>query len=264
MTVFKLMRIVALLTVLFVIVVGTWMTERRMANWERPTIVTIYPIAADDGDDTHRYLDALELSDFEPVNDFMEREIRPYGFSVTPAFHFQLAEKSSDLPPQIPDQFSPASIAWWSLKMRAWSWAKRFNDGLLTPDIQMFVIYYGVRRQSEIEISVGMRKGRYGVLNVAADREMQSRNLVVFTHELLHVFGASDKYTLSTGEPHYPFGYADPNQEPLFPQTRAEIMGGRIPLSANDSVMPATLEQCKIGNRTAEEIGFMGKLMNYD
>ena len=37
-------------------------------------------------------------------------------------------------------------------------------------------------------------------------------------------------------------------------------MGGRIPLSAFSSVMPASLEQCKIGRLTAEEIGFLDKL----
>lgn len=262
MSVFKLMRVVALLSILFVLVVGTWMTEKRLARWERPATVTIYPIVADEGEDTLRYVQSLEASDFDAVNEFMEREMRPYGITVTPAFHLQLARPGMELPPDIPDQFSPAAIAWWSLKMRFWAWMQDFKDDFVEPDIQMFVLYHGVKGRSEVEISVGMRKGRYGVVNVYANRSMQSRNLVVFTHELMHVMGASDKYTLTTGEPQYPFGFADPNQQPLFPQTRAEIMGGRIPVSSFDSKMPASLQECKIGQMTAEEIGFFAQLID--
>ena len=70
MSVFKLMRIVLLLSILFVIVVGTWMTERRMASWERPILVTIYPIIADDEAATERYVRDLREYDFDAVNVF--------------------------------------------------------------------------------------------------------------------------------------------------------------------------------------------------
>ena len=146
--------------------------------------------------------------------------------------------------------------------MRWWAWKMGFNDGLAGTDIQMFILYHGVNGRTEVDISVGMRKGRYGVVNAFADKSMNPRNLIIFTHELMHVFGASDKYIRATGEPEYPFGFADPNQHPLFPQKRAEIMGVRIPLSSFVSEMPRSLEQCKIGRRTAEEIGFFAQLID--
>jgi hypothetical protein len=145
--------------------------------------------------------------------------------------------------------------------MRWWTWQKGLRDGLVEPDIQMFILYNSTNGSREMDISVGMRKGRYGVVNAYASNSMNQQNLVVFAHELMHVFGASDKYVRSTGEPEYPFGFADPDQRPLFPQKRAEIMGGRIPLSSFDSRMPRSLKQCKIGRRTAEEIGFFDQLM---
>jgi hypothetical protein len=40
-------------------------------------------------------------------------------------------------------------------------------------------------------------------------------------------------------------------------------MGGRIPLSSFSSSMPESLEQCRIGRLTAEEIGFLKKLNMY-
>ena len=263
MNVFKLMRVVALLSILFVIVVGTWMTERRLAGWDRPAWVTVYPIAADQDADTLRFVNSVEASDFDAVNDFMERETRPYGILVTPAFHIQVAAVRTRLPPDLPDQYSPLAIAWWSLKMRWWAWRMDFNDGLVEPDIQMFMLYHGVNGRNEIDISVGMRKGRYGLVNAYAAKSMTPRNMVVFAHELLHVFGASDKYVRSTGEPEFPFGFADPDQYPLFPQKRAELMGGRIPVSSFESRMPRSLEQCKIGRKTAEEIGFFDQLIDH-
>jgi hypothetical protein len=260
--VFKLMRVVTLLSILFVLVVGTWMTEKRLASWQRPAWVVVYPIVADDSPATLKYAKSVDESTFAAVNEFIARETRPYGISVTPAFYIQVAPVSSKLPPEFPDQYSPLAIGWWSLKMRFWAGLMGFNDGLRGTDIQMFVLYHGVNSRNEVDISVGMRKGRYGVVKVYAEKKMNSRNMVVFTHELMHVFGASDKYIRATGEPEYPYGFADPDQHPLFPQKSAEIMGGRIPLSSFTSEMPRSLKQCEIGRQTAEEIGFFARLMD--
>jgi hypothetical protein len=126
----------------------------------------------------------------------------------------------------------------------------------------MFVLYHKLNGQSEVGISVGMRKGRYGIVKSYTRESMQPENLFVFTHEMLHVLGATDKYVLSTGEPIFPHGYAEPDKRPLFPQQKAEIMGGRIPISSYSSVMPDSLEESKIGRRTAEEIGFFAQLID--
>lgn len=255
------MRVVVLLSVLFVVVVSTWMTEKRMAAWARPILVTIYPIAADESPVTQAFVENIDLRLFENINRFMETQSRPYGFRVTPAFRFQLALPGSKLPPAVPHQFEPAQIAWWSLKMRWWAWMRDLETDLVTPDIQMFVMYHNVGQESEMGISVGMRKGRYGLVKAYAKASMNNTNLIVLTHEILHVLGATDKYVLSNGEPIYPQGYADPDKKPLFPQKRAEIMGGRIPTSAFSSDMPDSLSQCKIGRQTAEEIGFFNQLV---
>jgi hypothetical protein len=257
MSVFKLMRIIVLLSVLFVLLVGTWMTERRLARWDRSASVVVYPIVADEVARTLEFAQGVDELSFEAVNEFMAREAVAYGITQRPVFYFQVAQVSSKLPPEIPDQHSRMAIAWWSLRMRWWAWRMDSNDDLPGTDIQMFVLYHGAKDRNELDISVGMRKGRYGVVNAFAKRAMNSRNLVVFTHELMHVYGASDKYVKTTGEPEHPFGYADPDQQPLFPQKRAEIMGGRIPLSHSASRMPRSLKQCKIGRQTAEEISFL-------
>lgn len=263
MSLFKLSRVVLLLSILFAVVVGAWMTEKRMAAWERPILVTVYPIAADDRPSTLAYASRIDASTFRDVNRFFETQAMPYGFSVTPAFRFQVAEASTDRPPAMPQQFNTAAIAWWSLKMRWWAWTKSLGDDLITPDIRMFLMLHNAGGTAEMGISVGMRKGRYGIVKAFASESMEATNLVVFTHEMLHVLGASDKYVLSTGDPIFPHGFADPQQRPLFPQVRAEIMGGAIPLNAVSSAMPESLHECKIGRVTAEEIGFFDKLATF-
>jgi len=259
-SVFKLMRVVFLLSILFGIVASTWITEKRMAAWDRPILVTVHPIVADQSPATLKYARNVDSNTFDAVNRFFGEQSRPYGFAVTPAFRFQVAPVEAGLPPPVPGQFDFAAIAWWSLKMRWWALRREMSDGLIRPDVQMFLLLHGTGSSDEMGISVGMRKGRYGIVKAYATESARSTNLVVFTHELMHVLGATDKYTISTGEPLFPHGFADPDQEPLFPQRRAEIMGGRIPFSAFSSMMPGSLEQCKIGRLTAEEIGFLDKL----
>ena len=257
LSVFKLMRVVVLLSILFVIVAGGWMTEKRMASWQRPILVTVYPIVADGLPETERFVRSLDIDAFEEVNRFFERAAQPYGLTVTPAFRLQMAPPGFERPPEVPGQFDRLAIAWWSLKMRWWAWRQTFGDDLVTPDIQMFVLYHTLGGDNELGISVGMRKGRYGIVKAYAKRGLQAGNRVVFAHELLHVLGATDKYVLSSGEPIHPDGFAEPDRAPLYPQLYAEIMGGRIPLGVNQSAMPTSLAQCRLGRLTAEEIGLL-------
>lgn len=261
MSVFKLLRIVALLSVLFVLLAGTWMTERRLASWERPVWVTIYPIAATDDRATIDYVKSVDESHFEEINEFLQRELRPYGVELTPPLRFQIAPHGQEIPPAIPDRLDTASVALWSLKMRWWAWRMRRADGLIGPDIQMFVMYHGIDGEHEMQVSVGMRKGMYGLVKAYSGKRREAYNRIVIAHELMHVLGATDKYIVATGDPEYPYGFANPNQEPLFPQSQAEIMGGRIPLSAVEWAMPKSLRECRIGRRTAEEIGLFEQLV---
>lgn len=261
MNAFKLMRVVALLSVLFVLLLGTWMNERRLADWQRPVWVTVYPIAANMDAATMDYARHVEKFSFDEINQFFDRDLQLYGVSLTPAIQFQIAPLSTELPPGIQSRQSMVSIAFWSLKMRWWTWRMKSNDGLVAPDIQMFVVYHATGGESEMNMSVGMRKGMYGLVKAYASEGMSSYNQIVIAHELLHVLGASDKYSFASGDPEYPFGYAEPNKRPLFPQQYAEIMGGRIPLSALSSAMPDSLSECRIGHKTAEEIGLFAKLM---
>jgi hypothetical protein len=95
------------------------------------------------------------------------------------------------------------------------------------------------------------------VVHVFASRSQEAQNRIVMTHELLHTFGATDKYDLTTGLPKYPDGFADPQLFPRYPQQRAEIMAVKMPLSATEARMPDSLEYERVGPATAREIGWV-------
>jgi len=259
---FKLFRIVVLLSILFVILVGTWMTERRLASWQQPIWVTLYPIIDDGNSASMRFGRTLETENFEDINSFFSTELARYGVNMPAPLQFQLAPVSSERPPAIPERHSTIAIAWWSLKMRWWAWRREKPPGLVAPDIQIFLIYHEPGEFSEMRMSVGMRKGRYGLVKAYTGKNNRDYNHIVITHELLHVLGASDKYVFETGDPVHPEGFAEPNKTPLFPQSRAEIMAAVIPLSATAHVLPGSLDQCRIGQHTAEEIGLFQQLID--
>jgi hypothetical protein len=89
---------------------------------------------------------------------------------------------------------------------------------------------------------------------VFATKQMAGSNNIVIAHELMHTFGATDKYDFGTGQPLYPVGYADPALKPLFPQASAEIMAGRRAISPTNAEMPLSLQAVVVGPATADEI----------
>lgn len=146
-------------------------------------------------------------------------------------------------------------MAFWSLKLRYWAW--KHGDYKTGPgQIRMFVLYHDPALNPRLAHSLGLEKGLIGVVNAFAAPEMDGQNAFVIAHEFLHTVGAQDRYDLATTLPLFPDGYADPDRRPRYPQTLAEIMGGRIPRSETDAVMPDSLRQTVIGARTAAEIGW--------
>ena len=53
-----------------------------------------------------------------------------------------------------------------------------------------------------------------------------------------------------------PDGFADPQAVPRLPQSKAELMAGRIPLDQQHAVTPDGLHEVVIGPLTAAEIGW--------
>lgn len=80
---------------------------------------------------------------------------------------------------------------------------------------------------------------------------------MVLAHELLHTLGATDKYALTSNLPLFPDGFAEPDAKPLLPQSKAELMAGRIPLDDRHATIPDSLRNVVVGQLTAREIGWI-------
>ncbi|CAG2155675.1 unnamed protein product [Oppiella nova] len=105
------------------------------------------------------------------------------------------------------------------------------EDG--SPSVTLYLNYYDPKLQKVLKHSTALERGRIGSVNLFASRKQSSR------------------------QPLYPTGYANPEQQPRYPQQRAEIMGGYIALSENKSKTPEDLEDTMISRLTAQEMGWV-------
>jgi hypothetical protein len=125
-----------------------------------------------------------------------------------------------------------------------------------TPDITLFAIYHDEASGVALDRSTALRKGMVAVANLFGSQRLRGSNQMIVAHEILHTLGATDKYDPATNLPAFPIGFADPERNPLYPQAHAELMAGRIPISAHQAEVPRSLDTVVIGKATASEIGW--------
>jgi len=253
---FKMVRIFILSLVLIGVALGSWLTGKRSTDWQQPLWIAIYPINADNHAATQRYIDQLESEDFQSIDDFIAEEAQEFNLQLKRPFAIKLAPQVKSMPPEPPSSGASWEIILWSLKLRYWAYQANTYQGP-APHIRMFVKYFDVKDQQPLAHSLGLQQGMLGIVNAFALRKMTNANAMVITHEILHTLGATDKYDLSTGLPLFPDGYAEADKDPRFPQEFAEIMGGKIPLSATKIAIPRGLHQVVIGDKTAREIRWL-------
>ncbi len=253
---FRKLRIALLLFILAAVGIGAWKVDARMASWERSINVAIYPIAADSSPATQRFIADLDAESFSDIEKWLEEEISHYGISLAEPVDIWMGKEVKTMPPAMPRNPSALDAILWSLKLRWWAWQNDEIEGP-KPTVRLFVLFHDPEISPLLSHSTGLSKGKIAVVNAFASRLQRRQNAVIITHELLHTFGADDKYDLANNQPLFPEGYADPELQPLYPQYQAEIMGGRIPLSEGQSEIPANLSETVIGPRTAREIGLI-------
>lgn len=254
--VFRKIRIAVLLLVLFVVATDTWLTRAYSTDWNNSLHIGIYPINADGSESVDKYIERLKSEHFVAVEEFVEREANRYGKAVERPVRIELGQQIHEQPPALSETPNVLEIMWWSLRMRLWTGSAAEEAERYEPDVRIFVRYHSPESEILLENSVGIEKGMFGIVNAYASRRLTQKNNVIIAHEFLHTLGATDKYELGTGQPIGPDGLAEPDKSPLYPQTRAEIMGGRIALSEHEAVIPRSLEYAIVGPLTASEIRF--------
>ncbi|MDH3631929.1 MAG: hypothetical protein OER98_12490 [Gammaproteobacteria bacterium] len=250
----KNLRYLILLLILLFVVVNETLNKTRSTSWENPLWVRIYAVNGDGREATEKYIDSLKTDSFKTIEKFVNLEARRYGIKID-AIDVEYNGHLQSGPPQPPNGQSLLGNIWWSLKFRAWATHRAWNSDSDAGDIELFVSYYDITTTQSLRHSVGLQGGLIGIINAFADKSYRGSNEVVIAHEFMHTLGASDKYA-PDNQPILPQGYAEPGRIPLFPQQKAELMGGRIPLSMQDSRMPDSLNQVVVGTYTAAEINW--------
>jgi hypothetical protein len=251
--VWRNIRVLILLLILLWAATHTWFERISSTGWKQPLWVGIFPVNADGSATAQAYIDGLQTREFADVEDFMAREAHRYGKELPEPVHIVLYPQVRQVPPQLDRGDGLIGTALWSLKLRWFAW-REATVSRAPPRVRLFVLYHDPTTLKSVPDSHGMQKGLLGVVHAFALRPMAGSNSIVITHELLHTLGATDKYDPSTGAPLFPIGFADPNQQPLYPQDEAEIMAGRRAVSAQDAEMPAALNAVVVGPATALEI----------
>jgi hypothetical protein len=252
----RAIRIAVLLFILATVAQAAWLARSRTAAWNDTLRVVIYPINADGSSASTRYIAELRNGAFEPIEAFFRQEAGRYGVQLRNPVEVSVAPAVLAQPPAAPFGSGRPEIILWSLRLRYWSYWNDTHQGA-KPDVRIFVSYYDPAARPRLPHSTGLQKGLIGVVNAFARQDMDGSNNVVITHEVLHTFGASDKYDFANNRPLYPDGYADPHAVPLYPQVQAEIMAGRIPISETQGAIPAEMNEVAIGLKTAGEINWI-------
>jgi hypothetical protein len=250
------LRIAILLLILASVAQTAWLARTRTAEWRTSLRVAIYPINGDDSPATSAYISTLDRQKFEPIETFFETEAQHFGLRSSDPIDTFLATQIAGRPPAPPFGRSAWEIMLWSLKLRYWAWRHDTYTGP-KPDVRLFVVYFDPAKSDKVGHSTGLQKGMLGIVNAFASADEEGSNTVVIAHELLHTFGATDKYDPNTNAPRHPDGYADPDARPLHPQRQAEIMAGRIPITETHSEIPRNLKRVVVGEKTAREINWI-------
>lgn len=250
----RYIRYLILLLVLFAVAAHEVIVKAKISSWEKTLVVRLFAINGDGRRATDKYINSLKLENFNPVERFVNNEADDYGITIK-AIKIIYAGELQSIPPQVPKENSALRNIIWSLHFRGWALYQSYQNRDESADINLFINYHDTANTQALSHSVGLKGGLIALINGFAEQKYQGSNNVVVAHELMHTLGATDKYN-GSDQPAHPSGFAAPFQEPLFPQQQAEIMGGRIPLSATKAIIPKSLDQVVVGAFTAAELNW--------
>lgn len=255
-----------LLFVLFLYQIArTWEADRRLTRETGPVPVAVLQFAGPRGS-LHPMVRGLAGLDpawagptLADVAALFSRERQRYTGSSADALNLSLRGPWDEIPapPPLPDGEGLLRDAW-----RGWRqvhyWrrlADRHGVDRRAVPVQVHVIY----RRSTDDVAAESRasiKHRLAIVHISLDDPNPAYPALTIAHELAHTLGATDRYD-AEGYARYPEGYVEPFRDPLYPQRYAELMSGDVPWSRWEEREPRSLEEVRIGHRTAAELGWI-------
>ena len=191
---FKFIRIIILLLILASVWKHFDNQKKIVSNWNGTQDVVITPINFDGARSTQAGINRLTASQFKEIDQFLNKQAQQYGLNLGSSVAIRLANPIDSKPPALPKiGASRWDVALWSLKLRWWAWQNKTSDSHIG-QINLFVMYSSPKPRQRLPHSTGLQKGLIGLIHANANKNNHKRNNMIITHELLHIFGASDKY----------------------------------------------------------------------
>lgn len=247
-------RIAILLLVLGIVAWSNFYDRYSTTDWDETLWIGVFPINAAGDEPTSAYIERLTSENVADVERFLNREARRFGVGIDRPVRVDLYPAVSEKPPPLAADAGVLTRMGWSLRMRLYARRMVRSTQRPPPQIRIFVLLHDPEFTRSVPHSVGLQKGLVGVVHAYASAARTRSNNVVIAHEILHTLGASDKYDPASNAPIFPIGYAEPDRQPLHPQTLTEIMAGRYAVDEHTFVMPASLADVRVGPATAFEI----------
>lgn len=230
---------------------------RRSARlqWKRPIQVGIVLLAPDGAVDAEAWRQgAARLCDRLAEEMRRHRGPGPVPFEIAVAGPVPW----SGTLPFAPASASPIDRTWHALEV--WRTIRRIDaaaGGAVGGfDVRVFLLADS-RGNQEVGFAEGSgaHHGEVAFVRGSAGGDL-TIPLQVVGHELLHTVGATDKYD-GAGHAVEPDGLADPGRVPRYPQDHAEWMVGEVAVGPGRGRLPATLDEMRVGDATAREIGWI-------
>ncbi len=249
-------RVTVLLLVLAVVAMWTWSrtaARRARTTWDRPVAVAVVLL----GDAPPASAASLRAALDAVAARLGEERARHVPGAAGPAVEVEVLGPVG--PARLPP-VAPPGDGWWARAghaLETWRATRAADEaaGLdpATADVRVYLVARGgAARFAE---GIGEAGGEVAVVRAGlGDGGLLAATAVL--HEVLHALGATDKYD-AAGHALEPDGLVEPERAPRYPQARAELMVGEVPLAPGAGRLPATAAELGVGPATAAEIGWL-------
>ncbi|MGZ4969414.1 MAG: hypothetical protein ACXV7H_07795, partial [Methylobacter sp.] len=155
MTLFKIIRILILLTVFVTVAFYAKNQKLKSRSWTEPLEVVIYPINADNNSPVvNEYINDLDASVFEPVDRFLQQQSEKYKLITKQPTYIRMGPVLTVLPPEAPlPSDGNAAIIWWGLKFRYWTYKNTLDSDSNMRLIRIFVLYHEATKGRRLQHS---------------------------------------------------------------------------------------------------------------
>lgn len=249
-TQWKRLRVGVLLTLLVGIAAWGALRQRKLdrrTEWRKPLRVSVVLVSTEP---VSEEVTAAWAKGLDALDGWFHAEGTRLGLPLEFPVHFELAPRP--LLAEVPSPPGEGSGDWQdaiALRSKLKSLAEQGHPGLF--DVRLLVAL----RQNEARRVEGLGEagGTIGLIDGNAGDTELTLELIALAHELLHCLGAEDAYDAQGHA--LPRGLVEPERG--FPQSFAEVMVGEVPVTPSEGRLPKSLEEVRIGDETAREVGWL-------